>query len=171
MPFAATLVVSFSCPREARHDERRSSRRHTEFFGVAPARSALFPVALPVDLDKPNRDRHHAPEMGADAFIAFYGVKFTLTQDEADACEEGSENRIKRARKARLDYVFDRLTDGEPYFLYVGASLAALGVEADSYTHVTEAELHSQVTETRVKLLAAGFTETPTFHFQLVAQY
>ncbi len=58
--------------------------------------------------------------MGADAFIAFCGLRYLLSDDEVEAVEANQDDRVKVARSAKLDAYFGRLTDGEPYFFSSG---------------------------------------------------
>jgi len=109
--------------------------------------------------------------MGADSFIAFFGVRFDLSEEELESCEAMEDTRIRRARKAKLDYCFDRATDGEKYFLYVGRSMAALGVEAGVYETLSESEFARVVSETKTRLAQAEISGEPSLHFQLIAQY
>jgi hypothetical protein len=109
--------------------------------------------------------------MGADSFIAFFGVRFELLEEEIESCETRADERIRKARKAKLDFCFDRPTDGEKYFLYVGRSLAGLGVEAEVYEKLSEAELFEIVSQTKTRLTQAKIGGEPSFHFQLIAQY
>ena len=109
--------------------------------------------------------------MGADSFIAFFGVRFELSEEEMELCETGDDDRIRRARKAKLDFCSDRATDGEKYFLYVGRSLADLLVEAGVYEKLSEAELIDVVSQTKTRLTQAEISGEPSLHFQLIAQY
>ena len=109
--------------------------------------------------------------MGADSFIAFFGVRFELSEEEMELCETREDDRIRRARKTKLDFCFDRPTDGEQYFLYVGRSLAGLGIEAKMYEKFSEAKLLEIVSETKTRLTQADISGEPALHLQLIAQY
>ena len=109
--------------------------------------------------------------MGADTFIAIYGIRYELTDSEVESCERKDDERMKRARKAKLDFCFDRPTDGEHYFLYIGTTLASIGVEAEQYETMPEGEFSAKISETRRRLKDAGFNDEPSLHFQLIAQY
>jgi hypothetical protein len=107
--------------------------------------------------------------MGADVFYAFYGVRFDVTdEEELEAIEEGTDPRLKAARRAGLKVCLDRLTDGEPHFLFVGHELGAFGVQADGAASVGKDELAAR---TEAKLREGGFDGTPRLHLQLAAQY
>jgi hypothetical protein len=109
--------------------------------------------------------------MGADSVIAYFGVRYELSEEEMDACEAGEDERTLRARRAKLDYCFDRPTDGEGYFLYVGRRLANLGVEADVYEELSELGLLEIMAKTKTSLAKAEIAGEPALHFQLIAQY
>ena len=111
--------------------------------------------------------------MGADAFVAFYGVRFEIDEDADDfeLYEDESHETIRRAHDANLDTYFGRLTDGEPHFLFVGKQLSVLGVENDPDCVVSDLEFGRVQKETRKRLAAAGFSGEPALHLQLDAQY
>lgn len=111
--------------------------------------------------------------MGADAFVAFYGVRFEIDEeaDDFELFEDESHETIRRAHGADLDTYFGRLTDGEPHFLLVGKELSVLGVENDPDCVVSDAEFARVQTETRKKLAVAGFSDEPALHLRLDAQY
>ena len=72
--------------------------------------------------------------MGADYFLAFYGIKIALDPDdesEQDACGLDIDQRCIRAKSARLRTHTGRMTEGTDCFLYIGRKLASIGVEAD----------------------------------------
>ena len=111
--------------------------------------------------------------MGADAFVAFFGVKIALDPDDEetlDACGARTDKRCKAAAAMGLDTDTGRMTNGEDYFLLVGRRLGWLGLEHKPYVRIAEdlGELQSHV---RRKLRAAGFLEEPAMHLQFVAQY
>jgi hypothetical protein len=112
--------------------------------------------------------------MGADAFVAFYGVKIAISrtdQDTLDAFEARTEPRLRDARQHGLHAYWGRLTDGEDYFLYVGHRIGLLGVENDTYVQVPLDKLNESATRVQVRLKEAGFHERPALHLQLEAQY
>lgn len=109
--------------------------------------------------------------MGADAFIALYGLRYTLAGDEAEAIEEGSDARVVAARRAKLQTHFGRLTDGEPHFLLIGTRLGVFGSENESARSVDASELEQITRDTAAKLREAGLSGTPKLHLQFEAQY
>jgi hypothetical protein len=112
--------------------------------------------------------------MGADAFIAFYGIKIAIIQtdeDTLDALETRSEPRLRNAQQHGLHVHWGRLTEGEDYFLYVGHQIGRLGVENDTYIQVPFYKLTETAINVQARLKEAGFRESPALHLQLEAQY
>ncbi|MGM9480054.1 hypothetical protein ACS5PN_02570 [Roseateles sp. NT4] len=112
--------------------------------------------------------------MGADSFIAFYGVKFELdpdNEDELDACDTDADPRCVQAKRAGLETFTGRMTEGEDYFLYVGRRLAWLGIEHDPHQARSAEQLSAVVEDVKAKLQVAGFSESAELHFQFIGQY
>lgn len=112
--------------------------------------------------------------MGADSFIAMYGIKIALDpddEDEQDACGSDTDPRCQAARRAGLESFSGRMTDGEDYFLYIGQRVAWLGVEHDPHAVSSAEELQAMAQEVAQRLKAAGFAQAPALHLQLMAQY
>ena len=112
--------------------------------------------------------------MGADSFIAFYGIKIVIDQndqDTLDALEARTDPRLKYARQHGLHLYFGRLTEGEAHFLYDGHRIGWLGVENDTYIQVPLDKLSEIATRVQARLIEAGFHERPALHLQLDAQY
>lgn len=109
--------------------------------------------------------------MGADAFVAFYGVRYTLSEDELDAVEGRTDPRVTAARRIKLDSHLGRLTDGGSHYLLIGTTLGVFGVENDSARSVDTTELDRVMRHTAAMLIEAGLPGTPQLHLQLEAQY
>jgi hypothetical protein len=101
--------------------------------------------------------------MGADAWIAFYGLKFDVPCDEESlaAVEEDRDPRCRAARAARLATYMGRLTDGAPHFLFIGTDLGTFGIEGASEKSFTDEALLRIANETKAKLRDAGFEGEP----------
>jgi hypothetical protein len=72
--------------------------------------------------------------MGADVFIALYGVKIAISRSDEDALDAlgaRTEPRLRDARQHGLHVYWGRywgrLTDGEDYFLYVSHQIGLPG--------------------------------------------
>jgi hypothetical protein len=112
--------------------------------------------------------------MGADAFVAFYGIKVVLDpndEDMLDAVGDDSDPRCQRALTFGLHTHAGRMTEGEDYFLFIGRRLGWLGLEHASHVQVDMHHLSDLHALVRAKLIEAGFSGTPALHLQLTAQY
>jgi hypothetical protein len=109
--------------------------------------------------------------MGADAFIGFYGIEESLSPEEIKTLELRTDDRIKRARAAGLQFHFGRVTDGRDYHLLIGRKIANLGVEGDEEAAYSDAEWQTIQSAVREKLKDAGFPGEPKVILKLEAQY
>lgn len=112
--------------------------------------------------------------MGADSFVAFYGIKIALdpdNEDELDACGEETDARCREAKRVGLESFSGRMTDGEDYFLYIGHRLAWLGLEQGQYAAHTLERLSAVASDVKAKLAAARFSQPPELHLQFMGQY
>lgn len=112
--------------------------------------------------------------MGADSFIAVYGVKIALDPDneeELDACGAQTDPRCVAAKRAGLESFSGRMTDGEDHFLLIGRKLAWLGIEHDQHSTQSIERLSSIARDVDASLKAAGFAQPPGLHFQFMGQY
>jgi hypothetical protein len=112
--------------------------------------------------------------VGADAFVAFFGVKIALDPDDEetlDACGAETDKRCTAAAAVGLQTHSGRMTDGEDYFLLIGRRLAWLGLEHDPYVRVGADDMNEIQLDVKRRLRAAGFTEEPALHLQFVGQY
>jgi hypothetical protein len=109
--------------------------------------------------------------MGADTFIAFYGIKLAISrtdEDTLDALETRTEPRIRHARQHGLHVYWGRPTDGRDY---IGHQIGLLGVENDMYIRVLLDKLTETAINVQTRLKEAGFHESPALQLQLEAQY
>jgi hypothetical protein len=109
--------------------------------------------------------------VGADAVIAFYGLRFTLTDLEIVAVEEATDARVVAAKRAKLHTYSGRLTDGQPHFLFVGTRLGVFGAQNDSQRSFDTPFVEQIMRETTAKLQSSGLQGVPQLHLQLEAQY
>lgn len=112
--------------------------------------------------------------MGADAYVAFFGIKIALDpQDEEllEACGAGTDLRCAAAKRAGLDTHNGRMTDGEDYFLMIGRKVGMLGLEYESHVKVAPDRLAALMSDVQARLKDAGFTEKPALHLQFEGQY
>ena len=112
--------------------------------------------------------------MGADSFVAFFGITLALDpedEDTIDACGDETDPRCVEAKAVGLQVHSGRMTDGEGYFLYVGHRLGWIGLEGDRYITLSEPQFIEIAASVRKSLVEAGFREQPGLHLQLEAQY
>ena len=110
-------------------------------------------------------------EMGADAFIAFYGIEEILSLEEASVLDYRTDDRIARARRNRLSFHLGRVTDGRDYHLLIGKKIADLGVERREEASYVDSEFAVIQAEVKLRLKAAGFSGEPKLLFRLNAEY
>jgi len=100
--------------------------------------------------------------MSADAFIAFFGVRYEITIDES---EDENDPRIETARKAGLQYYSGNFGGlAENYFLFVGTRLGGLGAENENEVIVPFQQMQNIITSTCEKLHLAGFRESAALY-------
>lgn len=109
--------------------------------------------------------------MGADAFVAYCGVRYILRDEELDCMEARTDQRFRAARDVKLRTWWGRLTEGEPYHMFIGTELGIFGVQGETHRSFNALELERIMDDTRRKLAEAGLPGEPLFHFQLEAQY
>jgi hypothetical protein len=112
--------------------------------------------------------------MGADAFVAFYGIKLALDPDDEetlDACGDETDPRCVTAKRVGLQTHSGRMTDGEDYFLYIGERLGWLGLEHASHVTLPPEELLAIIEKVKAGLAEAGLAGTPALHLQFIGQY
>ena len=110
--------------------------------------------------------------MGADAFIVYYGIEETISVDaDVTAFEERTDVRIVRARKAKLDFWWGRVTDGSDYHLLFGKQIANLGVGGAEGASITDADYAALCDDVQKKMREAGFATEPKLILKLEAQY
>jgi len=112
--------------------------------------------------------------MGADSFVAFYGIKIAVDPDDDDmhdALGSGADQRCKAASFVGLQTHFGRMTNGEDYFLYVGQRIGWLGLEHDKHVQVLLEKFTELAARVDARLKEAGFREIPELHLQFVGQH
>src|SRR5436190_1994272 len=111
--------------------------------------------------------------MGADRFIAYYGLRFEVPHDDAgiESLEEGTDPRLVAADKAMLNSYFGRVSDGRAHFLLNSTSLGCFGYQDNFQNSVADEELSRVASETRRRLQEAGFAEVPSLLLQFEGQY
>ena len=112
--------------------------------------------------------------MGADAFVVYYGTRDTVPHDDEEQIEllETRQHWTQqRARDARLNHWWGRLTDGSDYHILLGKQIGVFGVENDHETSVAPDALQQIMDDVQTVFQKLGIKETPSLHIQLEAQY
>jgi hypothetical protein len=110
--------------------------------------------------------------MGADAFITFYGIEYSVPAgSDVSSLEKRTDERIVRARRAKLDTWWGCVSDGRDFHLLIGKKIADLGLEGQEQVSVTNQAFTSIQEEVKQKLSEAGFSHEPRLLFKLEAQY
>jgi hypothetical protein len=108
--------------------------------------------------------------MGADGFVAVYGVKFEV--GEADAVDAFNPPWRASARRVHLQLWSGRLTDGSPHYVVVGKVVGQFGVQGpDSQVELSDPALAALSESTRRRLAEAGVPGEPALHLLFEAQY
>src|SRR5688572_6113227 len=110
--------------------------------------------------------------MGADSFIVFFGLRYTITSaEEQERLAVRDDPRLLVARRARLQTYWGRETEGEPMFLLIGTEIGRFGVENMTRADVSASEIAAIIEETHRKLRDAGLEGEAKLQFQLDADY
>lgn len=108
----------------------------------------------------------------SDNFLVYFGIRYTHSAGvDVGLLETGRDPRVRAAKKAGLKTWWGRLTDGEYYFLLIGAEIGRFGAESDLAKSVRIEDLVAMAEQTKQKLLDAGFNEETAIHFQMEAEY
>lgn len=107
--------------------------------------------------------------MGADAFHAFYGVRWEIdksAEDEVELLERRHDPRQVAARTHKLDAWWGDTIEPQKYFLLVGKKIGSFGWEGIDHASVDSEALVRTAAETTAELERAGIHGTPQWHFQ-----
>jgi hypothetical protein len=108
-------------------------------------------------------------QMGADSTLVFYGVRFTIPEEECDSLELRRDPRQQAARRFKLDSWWGRFAteSGEgAYYLFIGAKLASIGHEGQAGVRRSRDELAATIEEVGEKLGRAGIEQEPSLYVQ-----
>ena len=110
--------------------------------------------------------------MGADVFIAFYGLEFPVRDGGAlTEIEEQNDERVVRALEHRLDWWLGRLTDGAPFYLLIGKKIGQFGVEGSYGAEFSDGSIDVLREQVRQRLAAAGFQKSPRLILKYESDY
>ena len=102
--------------------------------------------------------------MSAESFVAFYGLRYSITIEEF---EDSNDWRVRAARKARLKcYSGNFGGEDENLFLFVGTPVGIFGAEGEMERAVSSKELSKIVESTNAKLESVGLNGAPYLYLQ-----
>ncbi len=102
--------------------------------------------------------------MSAEAFVAFFGVRYDITIDES---EDNNDDRVKAAKKAGLQYYSGNFGGlKERYLLFIGSRIGVLGAENKSEVVLPSHDLQALMESTKMKLQAAELAGEPALYLQ-----
>lgn len=103
--------------------------------------------------------------MSSDTFIAYFGLRFEIDADEAEAVEDRSDARVVAARKAGLKYYWGNFGGiEERYLLFIGEEVGILGNENAGEVSLPLNDPRLSVDTVREKLATAGLRGAPELH-------
>src|ERR1700722_15032921 len=104
--------------------------------------------------------------MSAEAFHVCYGLRWDVdaaNADELTSLEKRQDPRQLAAQRHMLDCWWGVTTDEGRYFVLVGKMIGSFGWEHEHAASLEDSELARLVEETKGRLRAAGFEETPAW--------
>lgn len=99
--------------------------------------------------------------MGAEVFVAYYGLQFPIDEEELELFEEEAHDHQVAARKHGLNHYWGNFSAEDEYISFIGAELGLIGYENEAALEIGDAELAQTIAKTKQKLAQAGFKETP----------
>lgn len=108
--------------------------------------------------------------MSAEANLVFFGLRFDLSEEDAERGDIRKHPFVAQARSAGLEHYMGNFGGSEPlYYLFIGKKLGLTGGENDIEVMVSPNELSFIVEETQKKLQDAGFDESPMLYVNWIA--
>lgn len=107
--------------------------------------------------------------MGADATMAFFGLRFKTSEEENNGLEHRTDPRIVAARDQNLDHWWGHFSVdyyNEQSYLFIGKIIGRIGHEDDYEVVITPSELITTMSESRDRLKKAGFSDEPRLFVQ-----
>jgi len=105
--------------------------------------------------------------MSCDFCLFFFGIRFSIFEDDIEALEERTHPIMIQAQSAALQYYWANFGGhAEKCFLFVGRNLGILGREDLNENEFFRDDLDAIAAATRRTLVSAGFSEEPRFYLQ-----
>jgi hypothetical protein len=112
--------------------------------------------------------------MGADSTLVFYGVRYTIPEEEQELLELRSDPRQQLARRCKLDSWWGRFASEsgeEAYYLFVGAKLGSIGYEGQFEIGRRRDDIEATMEAVDEKLKLSGIEEEPRLYVQFCPDY
>lgn len=107
--------------------------------------------------------------MSADANIVFFGVRISLSEDEAEAFDHRRNPLVAKARAVGLAYHMANFGGSEPlYYLFIGKPFGFTGPEHQAEVVMTMPTLEQTISLVRTQLPQVGLSEEPSLFIQWV---
>jgi len=103
--------------------------------------------------------------MGASNFHVYYGLRFDLAGSDLTPFERQESPQQVAAREHGLDCWWG-VTNDESHFLLLGSSIGNFGWEYLPNNSTDDAKLTQLMSDTKSKLAAAGYSDSPALHCQ-----
>lgn len=103
--------------------------------------------------------------MSASSFHVYYGLRWELTDSDLTMYERRESPQHIAAREFNLDCWWG-VTNEESHYLLLGACIGHFGWEDLGHKSTNDREFENLVAETKSKLIAAKFADTPELHCQ-----
>lgn len=103
--------------------------------------------------------------MSSDTFIAYYGLRFEISNDEIEAIEDRSDARVAAARKIGMKYYWGNFGGlEERYLLFVGEEIGIFGDENSVEASFNLEDSRFSANDMKKKFNLAGFFGDPELH-------
>lgn len=107
--------------------------------------------------------------MSADVFIAFYGIRFDVKENEIASLETKRHSHILNARKSGLDFYWGNFAEpGEKYYLFIGTKLGEFGFESFNELRLLDEDFNDIMNSTKSKLKEVGYSDIPALYLQFM---
>ena len=105
--------------------------------------------------------------MSASSFIAIYGIRLELNEDDLDAMEDRTHSFVVNAKKAGLDHFWGNFgCPGELHLIFIGRMLGVFGAEGDQAVRIEYAQLEQIADDVSSRLRGTGLSGKPALLLQ-----
>ena len=112
--------------------------------------------------------------MAADSTLVFYGVRYTIPEEEHELLESRSDPRQQAARRNQLDSWWGRFASEsgeEVYYLFLGAKLGSIDFEGQTEIRRSHDDLTATMAGVSEKLKRSDIEHEPGLYVQFSPDY